>query len=158
VKNYPIEMLPDWLLDLADDQEVECDAIHGAHLKADAGDVAHAAAAGAVDTLDGDLVVFIDEVKGAVAGHESRGESAILNDLDTNTFADGGVRLLGLNSHFLEYDASTHGSALEKILLRSSALPAEDVVLALVPHSPPVIFEPAGTEHTVSQTILHLPV
>lgn len=43
--------------------------------------------------------------------HESGDLLAVLDKLDTNTFSDSGVRLLGLNTDFFEHNALAVGGA-----------------------------------------------
>ena len=87
-------------------------AVNGVDLEADSGDVAHGSGSGAADALDEDLVVFVDVVEGSVAGEECGGEAAVLDELDPDALADGGVGLLGLDADLLKDDASAHGGAL----------------------------------------------
>src|SRR3989338_4356362 len=63
-------------------------------LPADARQVAHRAALTTSDGLDDDLVVLIDELLRAVAGHECRDLLAVLDQLHAAALAHGRIRLL----------------------------------------------------------------
>ncbi len=54
--------------------------------------------AGAAETGDEHLVVFVDVVEATVAGDEGGDLLAILDQLDAAALADGRVRLLGLDA------------------------------------------------------------
>src|SRR5438034_5550513 len=107
--------LPHGLLFPAPDQFVEADAVDLDHLVSDAGDVSIGTAHPAPDTLDEDLVMFVDEVDRAVADREGRHLAAVLDELDLHALAERGVRLLRLDGHFLEDDPLRLRRALERV-------------------------------------------
>ena len=73
------------------------------------------------ETRDEDFIVLVDKVETAIVlegrqleapergsttyGHKGGDLFAVLDELDTNAFSDGGVWLLGLDSDLLENDA-----------------------------------------------------
>merc|ERR1719436_563587 len=71
----------------------------------------------APEARDQHLVVLVDEVQAAVAGHEGRNLLAVLDQLDAAALPDGGVWLLGLNADLLDDDALGMRGATERIAL-----------------------------------------
>ena len=49
--------------------------------------------------------VLVDEGEATIVGHEGGDLFAVLDQLHTHALADGGVRLLGLNTDLLEHNA-----------------------------------------------------
>ena len=54
--------------------------------------------AGTTETSNENLVVLIDKVQTTIVGDEGSDLLAVLDELDTDTLANGRVRLLGLNT------------------------------------------------------------
>eukprot|EP01084_Bolivina_argentea_P127605 225631_1 len=71
--------------------------------------------AGTAQTGDQDLVVLLDEVEATIVGHEGDDLLAVLDELNANALADGGVRLLGLNTDLLKDDSLGVGRASEGV-------------------------------------------
>lgn len=75
----------------------------------------------ATETSDKDFVVLIDEVQATVVGHEGGDLLTVLDELNTAALTDSGVRLLGLNTELLNYNALGVGSSAEGVGLPDSA-------------------------------------
>ena len=58
----------------------------------------------ATETRDQDLVVLVDKVKTTVERNEGRHLLTVLDQLNTDTLANGRVRLLGLDTNLLKND------------------------------------------------------
>merc|ERR1719473_347105 len=67
------------------------------------------------------FIVLLEEVETTVTWHEGCNLLAILDQLDADRLTDSRVRLLGLNSHFLEHDALGVRRATEGIALEGSS-------------------------------------
>ena len=83
---------------LSEEERVEGDVGHLDDLEPDARDVADGMALPAKPGHQ-HLVVLLHEVETAVLGHEGRDLLAVLDQLDADALADGGVGLLGLNTN-----------------------------------------------------------
>ena len=58
-----------------------------------------------------DLIVFIDEVQGSIAGEESRDDFSVLYQLNSDAFAYCAVWLAAFDANFLEdYSSALWGS------------------------------------------------
>lgn len=115
-------------------------------LEPDSGNISHGVSRPS-ETGDEDLVVLIDIVEAAVAGDEGSDLLAVLDELDADALADGGVGLLGLDSHLLEDNAFAHGGAAHGVGLEGR----EGVGLAVFKVGPllglPVVAElPSGVD------------
>jgi len=86
-----------WLLLLLLEQSEKADTRHLGNLEADTGNIT-LGVTGATETSDENFVVFLEEVKATIAGHEGSDLLAVLDELDTDRLTNGRVRLLGLNS------------------------------------------------------------
>jgi hypothetical protein len=68
----------------------------------DTRDISHGTPEPAANTLNLDFVMLIDEVNCTIANRKCSDLTPVLDKLDTDTFPDRRVRLLGLNSYLLE--------------------------------------------------------
>jgi len=105
-----------WLLLLLLEQSEKADTRHLGNLEADTGNIT-LGVTGATETSDENFVVFLEDVKATIAGHEGSDLLAVLDELDTDRLTNGRVRLLGLNSYFLEHNALCVGRSSERVAL-----------------------------------------
>jgi hypothetical protein len=70
----------------------------------DTRDISHRTTEPATNPLNLDFIVLIDKVDCTIADCKCSDLTPVLDELDTDTFPDRGVRLLGLNSNLLEDD------------------------------------------------------
>ena len=109
-----------WLLLLATEEGVQADGRDLDYLETDTGAVTDGMAATAA-TGDEDLVVLLDVVQRAVEGAEGNDALAVLDELDADALADGGVGLLGLNADLLQDDALGVAGPSERVGLEGVA-------------------------------------
>lgn len=69
------------------------------------------------ETGNENFVVLVDKVQTTIAGHEGGDLLAVLDELDTHAFSNGGVGLLGFDPDLLQHDPlghrrTTHGIGL----------------------------------------------
>ena len=83
---------------LAGEEGVQGHVGHLHDLEPNSGDITDGVAL-TTETGDEDLVVLLHEVEATVPGDEGRDLLAVLDELDTDALADGGVGLLGLNTN-----------------------------------------------------------
>lgn len=95
-------------------ERVEADGRDLDDLEADTGKVTDGVA-GATETGHEDLVVLLDVVEGTVTGHEGDDLLAVLDQLHADALADGGVRLLGLDTDLLKHDTLAVGGPTEGV-------------------------------------------
>lgn len=81
---------------------MEADVIDLGNDIPNARDISHGTPEPAANALNLDFIVLIDKVNGTIADCKCSDLAPVLDELDTDTFPDRGVRLLGLNSNLLE--------------------------------------------------------
>ena len=86
---------------LSEEERVEGHVGHLDDLEPDSGDITDGVAL-TTEAGDQNLVVLLHKVEAAVTGDEGRDLLAVLDQLDTDTLADGRVGLLGLNTDLEE--------------------------------------------------------
>jgi hypothetical protein len=100
----PIRCLRPGLLLLLLPQSQETDTRDLDDLETDTGNITLGLAL-ATETSQEDLVVLVHEVQATVIGDEGSDLLSVLDELNTDTFSDSGVGLLGLDTDLLEDDA-----------------------------------------------------
>ena len=83
---------------LAEEERVQRHVGHLGDLEPDAGNVTDGVTL-PTESGDQNFVVLLDKVEAAVLGDECRDLLAVLDQLDTDAFSDGGVGLLGLDAN-----------------------------------------------------------
>ena len=83
---------------LAEEERVQRHVGHLGDLEPDAGNVTDGVTL-PTESGDQNFVVLLDKVEAAVLGDECRDLLAVLDQLDTDAFSDGGVGLLGLDTN-----------------------------------------------------------
>lgn len=93
-----------WSFFLAFEEGEEGDTSDFDDLKSDTGDITDGVA-GSTETGNENFIVFFDVVQRTIAWDESGDSLTVLDELDSNAFSDGRVRLLGFDSDFLDDDS-----------------------------------------------------
>jgi len=104
------------LLLLLLEQSEETDTRHLGDLETHTGNIT-LGMAGTTEASHQHLVVFLEEVEATITWHEGCDLLAVLDELHTDRLTDSGVRLLGLNSYFLEHNALGMRGSTKRVAL-----------------------------------------
>ncbi len=116
------------LLGLAGVQSLQGDSLDGDHLESDSRDISDGVALSAEASHE-HLVVLVQVVQASILGHEGGDLLAVLLQEHSDTLPDGGVGLLGLDSHLLDDESLGVGGSHERVPVPGTE---ESLVVVLV--------------------------